>query len=169
VKLKAPYFLQPTYTTKAGSSASFWTGSQNKTLPIMSSRSLTGANGFLRHGCPPNSKQHPAKTRSMKPGPTLMVLSATLSLAALGKQTHPLQVTQLIYGWSQKPLNKADIRQRVEKRAQAYQGEKDQWFEAWFLPTLEELGISNLSWESILDYIGTIDAVFSASLNCFGG
>ena len=71
------------------------------------------------------------------------------------------------YGWFQKPLDKADIRQRVEKRAQAYQGEKDQWFEDWFLPTLEELEISNLSWESILDYIASVDAAFSASLNDF--
>jgi hypothetical protein len=71
------------------------------------------------------------------------------------------------YGWFDRYLDKADIRQRVEKRVQAYEGEKDRWFEGWFLPTLERLEITSLSWESILDYIGSVDLAFSVSLNEF--
>jgi hypothetical protein len=71
------------------------------------------------------------------------------------------------YGWFKKPLEKADIRQRVKKRVQAYEGEKDQWFEEWFLPALEHMEIQSLSWESIRDYIGSVDGEYSIGLQNF--
>ena len=71
------------------------------------------------------------------------------------------------YGWFKKPLDKADIRQRVERRAQAYGGEKDRWFEEWFVPTLDHLNISCLSWEAILEYIGSGDTSYSIGLRDF--
>ena len=43
----------------------------------------------------------------------------------------------IAYSWFERPLNKADIRQKVEKRVQAYEGEKDRWIEVWFLPVLD--------------------------------
>ncbi len=71
------------------------------------------------------------------------------------------------YGWFRKPLDKADIRQRVDRRVQPYKGEKDRWFEDWFLPALDHMEIRSLSWESLLDYIGSIDTAYSAGLQDF--
>jgi hypothetical protein len=71
------------------------------------------------------------------------------------------------YGWFQKPLDKADIRQRVERRVQAYQGQKDHWFEDWFLPTLYRMEIGCLSWESVLNYISSFDKEYSIDLEYF--
>ena len=71
------------------------------------------------------------------------------------------------YGWFERPLDKADIRKRVERRVQAYEDEKNQWFEDWFLSALDRLEIQNLSWESILEYIGSVDAEYSVSLQDF--
>jgi len=70
-------------------------------------------------------------------------------------------------GWFKKPLDKADIRQRVEKRIQAYEGEKGKWFEEWFLPTLDHIDVRCLSWESILEYIGSVDSGYSIELQDF--
>jgi len=71
------------------------------------------------------------------------------------------------YGWFKRPLDKTDIRQRVEKRVQAYEGEKNQWFEEWFLPVLDHMEIQSLSWESILEYISTVDPEYTTSLQDF--
>jgi hypothetical protein len=71
------------------------------------------------------------------------------------------------YGWFEKFLDRADIRQRVEERVQAYESEKDRWYVDWFLSTLGRLEIQCLSWESILDYIGTVDAGYSIGLQDF--
>lgn len=64
-------------------------------------------------------------------------------------------------GWFDKPLDKTDIKQRVEKRIQAYEGNKDQWFEEWFLPALSKLDVQSLSWESILEYIDSFDSALT--------
>jgi len=71
------------------------------------------------------------------------------------------------YGWFKKPLDKADIRQRVEKRVQAYEGEKDQWFKEWFLPVLDSIEIRSMGWESVLEYIGSIDSEHCIGLQDF--
>jgi hypothetical protein len=77
----------------------------------------------------------------------------------------PEETIQL--GWFEKPSNKADIRQKVERRVQAYEGQKDLWFSDWFLPALEKMDIGCLSWESILEHIGSVDAGFSMALRDF--
>ena len=71
------------------------------------------------------------------------------------------------YGWFKKPLDKSDIRERVERRVQAYEGEKDQWFEEWFLLALDHMEIKCISWESIMDHIGSVDAEYSIGLHNF--
>ena len=68
------------------------------------------------------------------------------------------------YGWFKKQLDKTDIRQRVERRVKAYEGEKDQWFVDWFLPALDQMEIGCLSWESVMEYIGSIDSEYSIGL-----
>jgi len=71
------------------------------------------------------------------------------------------------YGWFERLLDKDDIRQRVRKRVQAYDRVKDRWFQDWFLPFLDHLEIKNLSWESVLEYIGSVDSTFALSLGDF--
>lgn len=71
------------------------------------------------------------------------------------------------YDWFKRPLEKEDIQQRVKRRVQAYEGEKDQWFEEWFLPALDQMKIGCLSWESILNYIGAVDSGYSIGLQNF--
>lgn len=71
------------------------------------------------------------------------------------------------YGWFKRPLDKADIRQKVERRVQAYEGKKDQWFEDWFLPVLNHMDIRCLSWESILEYIDSGDIASTSDLQDF--
>ena len=71
------------------------------------------------------------------------------------------------YGRFQKPLEKSDIGERVERRVRAYEGLKDAWFEEWFLPTLEKLEIGCLSWESILEHIGSVDEECSTEIRGF--
>lgn len=71
------------------------------------------------------------------------------------------------YGWFDRPLEKVDIRQKVKRRVQAYEGTKDQWFEDWFLPVLDHMEIGCLSWEAILEYIGSGDTVLTSDLQDF--
>ena len=72
-------------------------------------------------------------------------------------------------GWFGKPLEKKDIRQRVARRVQAYEGTKAPWFETWFLPTLEKMDIGTLSWESVLEYIDFTNADYAKELRDFYG
>lgn len=65
------------------------------------------------------------------------------------------------------PLDKADIRQKVERRVQAYEGQKDAWFGEWFLPVLEQVDVKPISWESIQDFIDLKDPPFGNDLRDF--
>lgn len=71
------------------------------------------------------------------------------------------------YGWFQKPLEKANIKQKVERRVQEYKGEKDLWFNDWFLPILDRTEIRCFSWESTLDFIGSVDSAYIKDLQDF--
>jgi hypothetical protein len=71
------------------------------------------------------------------------------------------------YGWFKKPMEKDDIRQRVERRVKPYECEKDQWFENWFLPALGKMEIGCLSWESVLEYVGSVVSDYSIGLQNF--
>lgn len=46
-----------------------------------------------------------------------------------------------------------NIHDTVKRRALEYGGEKDQWSEQWFLPTLDTVKVKCLSWESIIETI----------------
>ena len=48
-------------------------------------------------------------------------------------------------------VTRASIRQRVRNRVGAYQGERDDWFNRWFVPTLDAVDLGVLSWEELLD------------------
>ncbi len=45
---------------------------------------------------------------------------------------------------------KSSIERKVVARAQAYDGLHDDWIERWFLPTLRQVTVATMSWESVL-------------------
>jgi len=55
-------------------------------------------------------------------------------------------------------VTKERIRDQVQTRVAQYGGVHDQWFEEAFLPTLEQMSVDLLSWESIIDHIEQCDA-----------
>ena len=42
------------------------------------------------------------------------------------------------------------IRQRVQDRVATYRGDRDEWFDQWFVPTLQAIDLGVLSWEEPL-------------------
>lgn len=50
-------------------------------------------------------------------------------------------------------VDSKNIKEIVKRRVSEYNGEKDQWFQRWFLPTLSKMTIKCISWESIIDDI----------------
>jgi len=49
------------------------------------------------------------------------------------------------------------INETVKRRVSEYQGEKDKWYQEWFLPTLSRVNIECLSWESLIQIISKHD------------
>jgi hypothetical protein len=49
------------------------------------------------------------------------------------------------------PMKRDSISQRVKGRVDQYQGAKQDWFDSFFLPTLEHIKLGVLAWESVLD------------------
>ena len=48
-------------------------------------------------------------------------------------------------------VTKESIRKRVQDRVDGYRGERNEWFERWFVPTLEGIDLGVLSWEALLE------------------
>jgi len=61
-------------------------------------------------------------------------------------------------------LDKHSIIGKVERRVTSYNGERDEWFNYWFTPTIKRIDIVSLSWESILDIINQKDSNVGNSL-----
>ena len=61
-------------------------------------------------------------------------------------------------------LDKHSIKDKVERRVSPYKGERKEWFIEWFIPTLEIIDISSISWEAILDTITEEDSEIGGSL-----
>ena len=47
-------------------------------------------------------------------------------------------------------VTKESIRQRVQERVDAYRGDRNKWFDRWFIPTLDAIDLDVLSWEALL-------------------
>jgi hypothetical protein len=64
-------------------------------------------------------------------------------------------------------LEKRSIKEQVKRRIDPYNGERDDWFRNWFIPTFEVIDIRSLSWESILDNISEMDSEIGELLNAY--
>lgn len=50
-------------------------------------------------------------------------------------------------------VSKESIRNKVKDRVDAYEGEKDKWFDNTFLPVLARLSVCTVTWEDIIEEI----------------
>lgn len=55
-------------------------------------------------------------------------------------------------------LNKSSIKDKVERRVSSYKGKRDDWFKDWFTPTLNNIDVDSISWESLLDNVRENDS-----------
>ena len=58
--------------------------------------------------------------------------------------TPRIQIERSVFG---DLVSAVHIRDTVLQRVKGYEGNKDQWFEEWFLPTLDETELHVISWE----------------------
>jgi hypothetical protein len=75
--------------------------------------------------------------------------------------------TQISNGVFDNQIKKDSIQQKVEQRVKVYSGSKDQWFSDWFMPTLQQIDLKAISWESIIKEIAKRDAIEGQQLEDF--
>ena len=65
-------------------------------------------------------------------------------------------------------MTKDDIRETVQKRVSEYEDQdKLQWFEEWFLPTLDTIGLRCIAWEELLAVVSEHNKVDGQELGAF--
>ncbi len=63
-----------------------------------------------------------------------------------------------------------EILRIVSRRVSEYQeSKKDEWLNNWFIPTLENIQIREISWEEIVNLINQYDATFGHQIEIFYG
>ncbi len=75
--------------------------------------------------------------------------------------------SQIEKGVFKRQLTQESIRSKVERRVAEYGGEKREWFDKWFLPTIEQVRIESISWEQVLEDMGEIDDGFGQEIREF--
>jgi len=67
-------------------------------------------------------------------------------------------------------LKKEDIKKTVQRRideCKFKQDEQDNWWNNWFLPTLEKIEIKLVSWEDVIEKIKEVDNTSGTAIECF--
>lgn len=64
-------------------------------------------------------------------------------------------------------LEKYSLKRVVEERISVYDPPKTEWFNEWFLPTLDAMRVSATAWEDIIDFIVSADQSFGGDLRVF--
>ncbi|MDF1514219.1 MAG: hypothetical protein P1S60_10460 [Anaerolineae bacterium] len=62
-------------------------------------------------------------------------------------------------------LNEASVKEKVERRVSAYEGQLDDWYTYRFLPTLNKIRLYPLSWEKALEWISNNKPYVADDLN----
>jgi hypothetical protein len=65
--------------------------------------------------------------------------------------------SQIDKGLFTENMTKDSLRSTVERRVTEFKGDHDKWLSEWFLPTLEQLDIKTVSWESLIDFLAPRD------------
>jgi hypothetical protein len=74
---------------------------------------------------------------------------------------------QIAKGVFEDLVTKESIERKVRARVAEYEGEKDAWFEDWFLPTLAEMKLALVGWEALLAEVAADDATVGGQLADF--
>ena len=65
-------------------------------------------------------------------------------------------------------MTKDDIRETVQRRVSEYEDQaKQQWFDEWFLPTLDTIGLRCISWEELLAVVSENNGADGDELGAF--
>ena len=71
---------------------------------------------------------------------------------------------QIDQGFFSEQLSKESVRSKVKQRVEAYEGERDDWFEEAFRPLMDVIQIGEISWESLIEDVQEADLGFGAEL-----
>ena len=73
--------------------------------------------------------------------------------------------SQIEAGVFAEEVNKDSILEKVQRRVGEYNDpEMDRWFSDWFQPVLEKAMVECISWEEIVEHIGSVDKSFGEGL-----
>jgi hypothetical protein len=64
-------------------------------------------------------------------------------------------------------ISKDNILRKVQLRCDKYKGDKSEWFETWFKPTLDAINVRFLSWEELCDDVRKTEPDCGQSLTDF--
>jgi hypothetical protein len=64
-------------------------------------------------------------------------------------------------------MDRNSIGQKVQQRVEEYGGERDEWYAGWFQPTGEQIKIDMLSWEDVIETIGSHEPATARALQAF--
>ena len=74
---------------------------------------------------------------------------------------------QIDAGVFENQMRTESILKTVERRINEYDEPKYKWFDGWFLPTMEHIKIDLISWEKLLEYVATDDAMTGEEFDRF--
>ena len=74
---------------------------------------------------------------------------------------------QIDDGAFSKLMTHDSLKTTVERRVKEYDEPKEEWYQGWFLPTLERIDIGTISWEDIISWINEADASSGAAMKEF--
>ena len=64
-------------------------------------------------------------------------------------------------------IGRASVEKTVKDRVENYDQPKGEWFEAWFLPTLQSIKLKCISWEETTEFIGAHEPTYGHDLSEF--
>lgn len=87
-------------------------------------------------------------------------------LSALGFYVIAPQ-SQIEKGTFRDYLTHDSIKKTVKRRADEYDESKEEWFQNWFIPTIQRIDIRAISWEELIETIKVTDPISAHELNDF--
>lgn len=75
--------------------------------------------------------------------------------------------SQIDQGVFARHMTRQSIQEIVKCRVDAYEGDRDDWYETWFLLSLERMAIQTVAWEDIVEDIQKADEPFGHELSAF--
>jgi len=75
--------------------------------------------------------------------------------------------SQIQRGIFEDNLSKESLSSVVKRRVDEYDEDRSEWYQEWFLPTLEKIEIKSISWEDILLHVNNVDSDIGNDLKLF--